>query len=149
MYSAQTMTPAPGALANQGTMGLAYTQTFVATIAPPFNTGLVSYAITAGSVPIAGGLTLNAATGNLSGTPTAAGAFAFDITATLDYTGAGNFCDTTFSYTLHGEKERHGGGGDLQRGHFRIPGGTSASFTVTVTPKYSGAGTPTGTAQFR
>lgn len=75
-----TMTPAAGAL-TAGDVGTAYT----ATIAATGGIGTVSYAVTQGALPA--GLTLNSATGEISGTPTAAGTSSFTVTAT--FTGSG------------------------------------------------------------
>ncbi|MCA1860774.1 putative Ig domain-containing protein [Janthinobacterium sp. HSC-3S05] len=66
------------------TSGLAYSQA----IAASGGTGTYTYARTAGSLPA--GLTL-AANGTLSGTPTAAGAYSFTVTATDSSTGAGPY----------------------------------------------------------
>ncbi|MBW3497589.1 putative Ig domain-containing protein [Janthinobacterium sp. NKUCC08_JDC] len=66
------------------TAGLAYSQT----IAASGGTGTYTYARTAGSLPA--GLTL-ASNGTLSGTPTAAGAYSFTVTATDSSTGAGPY----------------------------------------------------------
>ena len=63
-----------------GTAGTAYTQTMVAT----GGSGTYTFSVSAGSLPA--GLSLNAATGLVSGTPTSAAASAFTITAT-DSTG--------------------------------------------------------------
>lgn len=68
-----TLSPAAGALPG-GTAGVAYSQSFTA----GGGTAAYSYARTAGTLPP--GLTLSG--GTLSGTPTAAGIFNFDITAT-------------------------------------------------------------------
>ncbi|MEO6920605.1 MAG: putative Ig domain-containing protein [Collimonas sp.] len=72
---APTLTLTPGTLAG-AKVSVAYSQQFAAGggIAP------YAYAITAGSLPA--GLALNAASGMLSGTPTAAGSFAFTVRAT-------------------------------------------------------------------
>ncbi|WP_338679377.1 putative Ig domain-containing protein [Janthinobacterium sp. TB1-E2] len=66
------------------TSGVAYSQT----IAASGGTGTYTYARTAGSLPA--GLTL-ASNGTLSGTPTAAGAYSFTVTATDSSTGAGPY----------------------------------------------------------
>ena len=86
-----TLTPAAGALPG-GTAGVAYTQTFTASngIAP------YTYAVSAGALPA--GLTLNTATGALSGTPTVAGNFTFSIRATDSTTGTA--ATVTNAYTL-------------------------------------------------
>jgi hypothetical protein len=73
------ITLAPTSLPN-GTNGTAYNQTVSAT-----PTGTYSFAVTSGALPT--GLTLNAATGAITGTPTASGVFNFRITAT----GSGAF----------------------------------------------------------
>jgi uncharacterized protein YhjY with autotransporter beta-barrel domain len=69
------MTLGPATLPDP-TNGTAYSQTVTAS----GGTGPYTYAVTAGTLPT--GLTLNPNTGEISGTPTAAGAFSFTITAT-------------------------------------------------------------------
>ena len=78
-----TMVPAAGALTG-GTEGVAYTETISVSdeIGPP------SFAVTAGALPA--GVTLAAATGVLSGTPSAAGSYSFTITATDAYGNSGS-----------------------------------------------------------
>jgi uncharacterized Ntn-hydrolase superfamily protein len=70
-----TIAPAPPALscvaASTGQVGVAYSSSLVAT----GGVGPYTYAITTGSLPT--GLTLNASTGAITGTPTAAGSFPF------------------------------------------------------------------------
>lgn len=85
-----TLAPAAGALA-AGTQATAYT----ATVTASGGIGTVSYAVTTGTLP--DGLTLNAATGEISGTPTAAGTSNFTITAT--YSGAGE-ASAAYSITV-------------------------------------------------
>lgn len=75
-----TFSPAAGALA-AATASSAYT----ATVTASGGIGTVSYAVTTGTLPA--GLTLNSATGEISGTPSAAGTSNFTITAT--FSGAG------------------------------------------------------------
>ncbi len=61
-----------------GTVGTAYSATVQTTGAGP-----ITLAVTAGALPA--GMTLDAATGSLSGTPTAAGTYTFTVTATNQY----------------------------------------------------------------
>jgi hypothetical protein len=75
-----TFSPAAGAL-DAATESTAYT----ATVTASGGIGTVSYAVTTGTLP--DGLTLNAATGEISGTPTATGTSNFTITAI--FSGAG------------------------------------------------------------
>ena len=56
--------------------GVAYNQTIIAS----GGVGPYTYAVAAGSLP--SGLTLNTSTGQITGTPTAGGAYSFTITAT-------------------------------------------------------------------
>jgi uncharacterized protein YhjY with autotransporter beta-barrel domain len=72
-----------------GTQGSAYS----AAITPASGgTAPYSYAVTAGALP--GGLVLNAATGAITGTPSALGTFNFSITATDSSTGTGPYTAT-------------------------------------------------------
>ncbi|MDN2708995.1 putative Ig domain-containing protein [Janthinobacterium sp. SUN118] len=79
-----TITIAPSTLP-AATVGAAYSQSVTASngFAP------YGYAISAGTLPA--GLTLNAATGVLSGTPTAGGSFNFTVRATDSSTGNGPY----------------------------------------------------------
>jgi len=70
-----TIAIAPATLPNP-VVGAAYTQTLTAS----GGTAPYAFAVTAGTLPT--GLALNAATGAISGTPTASGTFAFTVTAT-------------------------------------------------------------------
>ncbi len=81
-YSAP-LSLSPASLTNP-TVGSAYSQT----ISASGGNGTYSYAVTAGSLPA--GLSLNASTGALTGTPTAGGAFSFTITATDTASATGN-----------------------------------------------------------
>jgi subtilisin len=83
-----TVTLSPTTLPG-GTVGAAYNQTISASPAG----GNYSFAVTAGALPA--GLSLNAATGALTGTPTTAGTANFTITAT----GFGD-CAGSQAYTL-------------------------------------------------
>jgi len=73
VWAAPTILPStlPGA-----EVGVSYTATLVAAPVTPPST----WAITSGALP--GGLTLNAATGTISGTPTTAGSYTFFVTVT-------------------------------------------------------------------
>ena len=62
---------------SDGAVGAAYTATLVSTGDPT-----ITWSITAGTLPA--GLTLNAANGAITGTPTTAGTFTFTVTATND-----------------------------------------------------------------
>ncbi|MBI1761758.1 MAG: putative Ig domain-containing protein, partial [Acidobacteria bacterium] len=81
-----TITLSPASLPG-GTVGTAYSQTVSASPA-----GSYSYAVSAGALPT--GLTLNAATGAITGTPSASGSFSFTITAS-----AGG-CNGSNTYTV-------------------------------------------------
>jgi hypothetical protein len=76
---AQNLTPAAGALSPGGTVGTPYTATF-ALSAP---VGGARYSVASGALPA--GLSLNAGTGALTGTPTAAGSFSFSVRGTDDF----------------------------------------------------------------
>ena len=71
-----TITLSPTTLPN-GLVGSAYNQTVSAS--PGLNAGTYSYSVTTGSLPA--GLSLNAATGAIAGTPTTGGTSNFTITA--------------------------------------------------------------------
>ena len=74
------------------TVGTAYSQTVSAT----GGTGSYTYSVSAGALPA--GLTLNAARGVISGTPTTAGASSFTIRAT---DGSGAFGTRAYSVTTN------------------------------------------------
>ena len=81
--AAVTIVVAPVSLPN-GILGIGYSETITAV----GGTGPYTFAATAGPLPA--GLSLNAATGVLSGTPTTAGVSNFTITATDTTSAAGN-----------------------------------------------------------
>jgi len=87
------MTPAAGALPAVAA-GTAYTQVFSASggIAP------YTYAVSAGALPA--GLVLDAASGRLSGTATAAGSSSFSITVTDSTTGAPGVVTQAYSLSV-------------------------------------------------
>ena len=72
----------------------AYTQTLTAS----GGTAPYTYAVSAGTLPA--GLTLNASSGTLSGTPSAAGSFTFTVKATDSTTGNGAPFSVSQSYTF-------------------------------------------------
>ena len=86
--SCPVITVNPATLPN-GTVGTLYDQTVSGSggVAP------YTFAVTNGSLPT--GLTLNTSTGQISGTPTAAGTFNFDVTAT-----DANGCTGVTSYSI-------------------------------------------------
>ena len=84
-----TLSPFAGPLPG-GTVAIAYSQQFTAgNGAAPY-----TYTVSAGSLPA--GLTLNSATGLLSGTPTAGGSFSFSVKAEDN-----NSNTVTQAYTLN------------------------------------------------
>jgi hypothetical protein len=85
-----TITVSPNtATLTAGTVGTAYTQTFM----QAGGAGAITWSVSAGSLP--GGLTLNPGTGVLSGTPSTANTFNFTIRAT-----DANQCTGQRQYTL-------------------------------------------------
>jgi hypothetical protein len=70
---------------------------YSASLASTNSEGTVTYAVTSGALPA--GITLNSSTGALSGTPTTAGAYNFEITATDTAGTAGSFMDDP-AYTI-------------------------------------------------
>jgi hypothetical protein len=89
--SCPTITLSPGALPG-ATAGTSYGQTITASSA--LVGGSYSYSVFSGALPA--GVTLNPATGEISGTPTAVGTFSFTVRATHDPTG----CTGDQAYTL-------------------------------------------------
>ena len=90
---APTITLAPTSL-TAGAISTAFSQTVTAS----GGTATYSYAVTAGALPA--GLSLNGSTGAITGTPTAAGAFNFTITATDSTTGTGSPFTGSRAYSL-------------------------------------------------
>ncbi|WP_052140406.1 beta strand repeat-containing protein, partial [Janthinobacterium lividum] len=84
MVGGPTITIAPSTVP-AAALGSAYSQSVTAAN----GTGPYTYAISAGTLPA--GLSLNAATGVLSGTPTAGGVFNFTVRATDSSTGSGPY----------------------------------------------------------
>jgi hypothetical protein len=83
-----SFTPSTGTLTH-GTVGVAYTQS----IAASAGTAPYTYAVTSGQIPA--GLTLDASSGTLAGTPTTVESQTFTVTATDTYGATG-----TVTYTL-------------------------------------------------
>lgn len=71
-----TLNPAGGSALTAGTQGAAYNQSVTAA----GGIGAKTYAVSAGALPA--GLSLNASTGAITGTPSAAGTYGFSVTAT-------------------------------------------------------------------
>lgn len=88
-YTVTIATPTialPATTLANGRLGQAYTASITAATG---GTAPYAYAVSAGALP--GGLTLNPASGEISGTPSAPGSFAFSITATDSSTGTGPY----------------------------------------------------------
>ncbi|MBM7093427.1 putative Ig domain-containing protein, partial [Streptomyces sp. S12] len=109
--SAATVTVAPATLPNGG-IAQAYSQTITASGGTPG----YSFAVTAGALPA--GVTLNAATGTLSGTPTASGTFNFAVIATDSSTGSGPY--NSAPQRLRAGGRRHQAGGQPGQRHRRL-----------------------------
>ena len=92
VIGAPTITVSPSTLP-AATQNGSYSQTMSAS----GGTAPYTYAVTSGSLP--SGLTLNSATGVLSGTPTVYGSYSFTVTATDSSTGGGPYTGSA-SYTL-------------------------------------------------
>jgi hypothetical protein len=140
-----TFTPPPN-----GQVAVGYSDTLTATGgAKPY-----TWSVSAGSLPT--GITLDASTGVLGGTPTTAGTFAFTVKVT-DATGGSATQATTLTITpgllsitvpssAALPSTRAGGGTGAARGTVTVTdqrGSTGASWTVTVTatPFVTGGGT--------
>ncbi len=85
---AVTLTPAS---LPTGTIGTAYSQTVSGSPA-----GTYSYAVSSGALPL--GLSLNATSGAITGTPTQSGSFNFTIAASV--AGGANSCSGSLNYTV-------------------------------------------------
>jgi sugar lactone lactonase YvrE len=127
----------PGTLAS-GTVGASYSQT----ISASGGSGSYSYAVTGGTLPA--GLSLNSATGALTGTPTTAGALTLTIAATdtvttgpaAPYTGSQSYSPTVNKAPTSVALATSGNPALTQ---------SSVTFTATVS---STSGTPTGSVSF-
>jgi hypothetical protein len=154
--TAPTITLAPTSL-SAGTVGTAYSQALTAT----GGSSPYTYAVTTGTLPT--GLTLSSS-GALTGTPTAAGAYSFTVTATDASTGAGPYTGsqaytltisataatvtttapasiTSTSATLGGNVTVDGGATITERGVVYVAG---AGTPTTANPKLTAAGTTGG-----
>lgn len=114
------------------TLAAAYSQTLTASggVAP------YTYAVTSGTLPA--GLSLNGATGVLSGTPTAAGSSTFTVRATDSSTGTGAPYSGTRSYTLTV--------GQVVGSAPAISATTTSTAPVTLHPAANAAGGPFSSA---
>lgn len=119
--------------------------TYSASITPASGgTSPYSYAVTAGSLP--GGLTLNASTGAITGTPSAGGTFNFSITATDSSTGTGPYTATQ-AYSIVVNAAPVAGNSSLtvayDAGATNVPlslsGGVATSLTITTPPVHGTA----------
>ncbi len=130
-----------------GTLGAAYS----AAIAPASG-GIApyAYAVTVGALP--GGLTLNAATGAITGTPSALGTFNFSITATDSSTGTGPYTATQTYSIVVVDNPPVANNGSLTVAYnapatpvpLTITGGTPTSVSI-ATPAGNGVAIATGT----
>ena len=131
-----------------GTLGVAYS----AAITPASGgSAPYAYAVTAGALP--GGLTLNASTGAISGTPSALGTFNFSITATDSSTGTGPYTATQ-AYAITVVDEPPTGGNSSLTVAYNAPatnvpltlsGGAPTSLAI-GTPPANGTAIVSGTA---
>ncbi|MEG0182733.1 MAG: putative Ig domain-containing protein [Stenotrophomonas sp.] len=154
--AAPTIDVAPSILAVP-VVGVAYSQTITASSGQPTT---FTYAITAGAVPA--GLSFNGSTGLLSGTPTAAGAYSFTVTATdsSGFTGSRSYGGGVGvgSVVVQADTLANATGGTAYSHTFAASGGTSPySFAITAGALPAGlsmnpagvlAGTPTASGTF-
>ncbi len=130
-----------------GTLGAAYS----AAITPASGgTAPYAYAVTVGALP--GGLVLNAATGAITGTPSALGTFNFSITATDSSTGTGPYTATQAYSIVVIDNPPIANNGTLTVAYnaaatpvpLNITGGTPTSVAI-ATPASNGTAIATGT----
>ena len=130
-----------------GTLGQAYSASITAAGG---GTAPYSYAVTAGALP--GGLTLNTATGAITGTPSALGSFNFSITATDSSTGTGPYTATqAYAITVidvppvaNNSSTTVAYGSGANPVALNITGGAPTSLAIT-TPATNGTATVSGT----
>lgn len=104
-----------------GTAGTAYSSS----VSTTQSQGTVTYSITSGALP--SGLSLNASTGAISGTPTTEGTYTFTITASDTNTGIGSFVDAkSYTITVAAAAPNTSSSGSISTG-----GGASALIPVT------------------
>ncbi|WP_370677749.1 Ig-like domain repeat protein [Pleomorphomonas sp. PLEO] len=129
--SAPTISLTPASLPN-ATVGTAYSQTLTAS----GGTAPYSYVVTAGTLPA--GLSFDATSGVLSGTPATAGSFNFTVTATDagGYTGSAAYVVTVASVTPAIV---------LSASPTTVVSGGSVTLTATL----SGGASPSGTVTFK
>jgi len=131
-----------------GTLGTAYS---AAITAASGGTSPYAYALTAGALP--GGLTLNTATGAISGTPGALGTFNFSITATDSSVGTGPYTATQTYSIVVVDNPPVANNGSITVAYnaaatpvpLTITGGTPTSVAV-ATPASNGTAIATGTS---
>ena len=131
-----------------GALGAAY---LAAITAASGGTSPYTYALTAGALP--GGLTLNTATGAISGTPGALGTFNFSITATDSSTGTGPSTATQTYSIVVVDNPPVANNGSIAVAYnasatpvpLTITGGTPTSVAV-ATPASNGTAIATGTS---
>lgn len=126
-----------------GTVGSSYSQT----ISANGGSGAFSYSVTIGTLPV--GLSLNSATGALTGTPTATGQSTFTITATDSVaTGAGAPYTGSQSYSLtvaQASVNKAATSVGLTASSDPALAGSLVTFSATVSAT---SGTPTGSVTF-
>jgi uncharacterized protein YhjY with autotransporter beta-barrel domain len=138
----------PATALSNGTLSATYS----ATINPASGgTAPYTYAVTAGALP--GGLTLNASTGAITGTPSAVGTFNFAIVATDSSTGSGPYSSAPRGYAITVIDTPPTAGNSAltvayNAGATNVPltlGGGAATSLALVTPSSNGTAIVTGT----